>query len=411
MRHFIPALLGLALLAPMAAAREAGARVERRAETVLRAMEKFYRSTRTLTAHVSCATTIVTAGDKQDLFCAYDARLARPNKLAIIPGKCSPGTMAPTVISDGKTGVSAYMDFNKRHTLRPAAESLDDVFKSEDIALVNRTLAGMFLLNQLMQSSPYETLLRHVLEVKYVGEELLDGRKTDHLSFIEKDVTWELWVDQGAAPLPRKAVPDVSKLMDPASGMKTTVLVEFSGWTTDAPIADELFHFAIPQDSLLIDSFYETDDDWRNRLLGKAPPATKLKLSDGSEHDLAADKGSIVMLDFWSIWCAPCCRQLPALTELAAEYKDRHVVLYTVHENNDLEAMRAFLKKQNLAPPVALDDKRELATKYRVIGIPQTVLIGKDGSVQAIHVGGNPQFKAELKAQLDALLAGRKLAK
>jgi peroxiredoxin len=409
MKTLCAALL-VAGIALHAGAREATVRVERKAEEVLRGMEKYYRALQTLSVKVSCATTIHNAGTKQEMFCSYDTSIARPSKIAIIPAKCSEGTMPTTLVSDG-TRVIVYMDYLKRYAQRPKPDSLDDIFWSEDIGLVNRTLASMFTLNCLMQGKPYDAILRQAVEVKYVGEELLDGVKADHIRVIERDVTWELWVDNGKTPLVRKVVPDVSKLMAAAGGMKCDVLVKFTDWQVDQPIADAAFQFAVPKTALLIDSFYEEDDAWRNRLLGKPAPATSLKLSDGTDHDLTTDKGSIVILDFWSIWCVPCCKQLPALTELAAAYKDRKVVLYTVHEDNDVDQMRNYVKKQGLVMNVAVDVNRHLATKFRVIGIPQTVVIDKDGTVQAIHVGGNDNIKADLQKQIDTLLAGRKLVK
>jgi hypothetical protein len=46
---------------------------------------------------------------------------------------------------------------------------------------------------------------------------------------------------------------------------------------------------------------------------------------------------------------------------------------------------------------------------YGVKGIPQTVLIGKDGTVQAVHVGVAPDLKKRLRRELDALVAGKGL--
>ena len=100
----------LATIAMHASAREATVRVERKAEQVLRGMEKYYRALQTLSVKVSCATTIHSAGTRQDMFCSYDTSIARPNKIAIIPGKCSEGTMPTTLVSDG-TRVIAYMDY------------------------------------------------------------------------------------------------------------------------------------------------------------------------------------------------------------------------------------------------------------------------------------------------------------
>ncbi len=43
-------------------------------------------------------------------------------------------------------------------------------------------------------------------------------------------------------------------------------------------------------------------------------------------------------------------------------------------------------------------------------GIPLTVIVGKDGTVQAMHEGFDPDMKAGIKKDLDALLAGKTLA-
>ena len=48
-------------------------------------------------------------------------------------------------------------------------------------------------------------------------------------------------------------------------------------------------------------------------------------------------------------------------------------------------------------------------SQHRVIGIPQTVIVGKDGSVQAVHVGVLPNLKEQLIKELDALVAGKRL--
>ena len=42
-------------------------------------------------------------------------------------------------------------------------------------------------------------------------------------------------------------------------------------------------------------------------------------------------------------------------------------------------------------------------------GIPQTVLIGPDGKIQAVHVGVTPDTRKKLTEELDALTKGKSL--
>ena len=58
-----------------------------------------------------------------------------------------------------------------------------------------------------------------------------------------------------------------------------------------------------------------------------------------------------------------------------------------------------------------MDANNEISELYKVDGIPQTVLIGKDGKVQVVHVGYNSQLGKMLTKEIEALLAGKDLAK
>ena len=74
------------------------------------------------------------------------------------------------------------------------------------------------------------------------------------------------------------------------------------------------------------------------------------------------------------------------------------------------DAIKQFLNESKLSPPVALDQKGEIGSSYGVRGIPQTLLIGKDGKVQVVHVGFGPDTATELGNGVEALLAGKDLA-
>jgi hypothetical protein len=57
-----------------------------------------------------------------------------------------------------------------------------------------------------------------------------------------------------------------------------------------------------------------------------------------------------------------------------------------------------------------LDQNLEIWRAYGVEPIPQTVLIGKDGKVQVVHLGYSPALPEEISKQVEALLAGKDLA-
>ena len=56
-----------------------------------------------------------------------------------------------------------------------------------------------------------------------------------------------------------------------------------------------------------------------------APEASALVLrgSDGTVHDLAELRGTIVLVNLWASWCPPCRKESPGLVSVYEEYRDR----------------------------------------------------------------------------------------
>src|ERR1044072_2168458 len=58
----------------------------------------------------------------------------------------------------------------------------------------------------LLKSQPYDVLVAGVLEAKHVGRGVVDGIECEHLAFRNFDTDWQLWVEVGERPIPRKLV-------------------------------------------------------------------------------------------------------------------------------------------------------------------------------------------------------------
>jgi hypothetical protein len=76
-----------------------------------------------------------------------------------------------------------------------------------------------------------------------VGVSTVDGTACDHYAFRQKDVDWELWIEQGAHPLPRKLViTTTSEKSRPQHGMNLT-------WDLSPQLSDDLFTFTPPAEA------------------------------------------------------------------------------------------------------------------------------------------------------------------
>jgi peroxiredoxin len=146
-------------------------------------------------------------------------------------------------------------------------------------------------------------------------------------------------------------------------------------------------------------------------LLGKPAPDFELELLAGGKLKLSDLKDKkIVVIDFWATWCPPCRKALPILIEVTDGLKDKDVTFCAVDLREDAEKVKKFLEAQKLSCTVAFDKDGAVAKSYGVTGIPQSVIIGKDGTVQAVHVGFAADLKDRLTKELGTLIDGKKLA-
>lgn len=140
-----------------------------------------------------------------------------------------------------------------------------------------------------------------------------------------------------------------------------------------------------------------TEEAPASPLIGKPGPPIELTMLDESKFSLEGAKGKVVVLDFWATWCGPCIRAIPDVLRVVDAFPKGQVVLCAVNQGETPPLIKSFLEKrdwQNL--PVALDFDMSVGKSYEVSGIPQTVVIGKDGNVSWIHTGYTEEFRQKL---------------
>ena len=91
-------------------------------------------------------------------------------------------------------------------------------------------------------------------------------------------------------------------------------------------------------------------------------------------------------------------------------YQDKGVMLVAVDLKEDPEKVKQFLNDQGLDLIVAMDKTGKVGRLYKASSIPTTVIVDKDGTIQAVHIGYMPGAEMTMKKELDQLLAGKKLA-
>ena len=109
----------------------------------------------------------------------------------------------------------------------------------------------------LLLSNSYEVLVAGVKEAKHIGRGIIDGVECEHLAFRNFDTDWQLWVEVGERPIPRKMV-ITSKTVN--SAPQYTLRVK--GWKTGVEPAPDAFAFVPPANATKLspDALIELDE-------------------------------------------------------------------------------------------------------------------------------------------------------
>ena len=101
----------------------------------------------------------------------------------------------------------------------------------------------------------------------------------------------------------------------------------------------------------------------------------------GAPLDLSHWKGKVVLLNLWATWCAPCRKEMPELAQLQKLLGSADFEVVAISEDlKGVEASAVFLKDsgaENLA--LYVDPKMAALNALQSIGLPTTLLIGRDG--------------------------------
>lgn len=117
--------------------------------------------------------------------------------------------------------------------------------------------------------------------------------------------------------------------------------------------------------------------------IGAKAPNFSLKTLDGKQVELSDYKGKKVMLNFWATWCPPCKKEMPDMEKYAQQAGDDVVVLaVNIDPENDVQA---FVEDNGITFTIPLDSqsaKNPVNERYRILSIPTTYFIDKEGIIR-----------------------------
>ncbi len=215
----------------------AGARAQDEdAVKILKAMSDYVTSQKTISLKFDSAIEVITPELQKIQFNSSGALLlSRPNKLR---ASRVGGYADVEFVFDGKTFTVDDKD-HKAYAQATSSSSIDQlVDKLRTEYAVEAPGAD------LLVSDVYKQMMADVLDAKHIGRAVIDGVECDHLAFRDHDTDWQIWIEVGSKPIPRKYV-ITSKIV--AGAPQYTLLVH--DWKTDVSPGADAFDFKAPAGS------------------------------------------------------------------------------------------------------------------------------------------------------------------
>jgi hypothetical protein len=230
------------------------------AKAILKAMSDWLGSQKTIELTFDSDIEVITPQlEKIQFASSGEALLSRPDKMR---AHRVGGYADVAMVFDGKVvsilgkNINGYAQFE-------APGSLDQLFEALRVGH-GVALPGA----DLLLSNPYAVLIADVLEAKHIGRGVVEGVECEHLAFRNGETDWQLWVEAGDAPFPRKLV-ITSKTMNCAPQYTMRV----KSWKVGVQPAADAFTFAAPAGAqkLSADALIDLDELPQGAPIGGKP--------------------------------------------------------------------------------------------------------------------------------------------
>lgn len=246
-----------------------------------------------------------------------------------------------------------------------------------------------------------------------------------HLHGVQTDeVTWDLWIsDDPDDPQPLRLLIDLTPMLVASdqvhvpSGFSYQIRYDFLTWRVSGKLKDNLFTFKPTGDA----TEYESLQDYFQKiagangvhpLLGQPAPSFQTQTVDGRQLSSEALKGRVVVVDFWTTTCKACLAGMPTIKKVADRFANNGVVLLEINTGQSEREIKSFMEDSGIKMNFLMDETGKIADGFVADAIPQTVVIGKDGLVESVHLGfaGDEALEERLTDELRVLTQGGRIA-
>ena len=235
----VAAIIALAAASPAPAKDAAKPAIDQDAIAALHKMGAFLRSQQVFGVQAKMTTDdLIGSGQKVQFGAAVDLKVRRPDRMRMdIAGD----RRNERIFYDGKT----FTVFSERIGYYAAFPAPGTLTELKDV--LEKKYAFDLPLADLFYWGTEQDESTAILGASRVGTATVNGVTCDHLAFRQKDVDWEIWIEQGGRPLPHKVV--ITTTTEKTKPQHSMVL----NWDLAPKLDDQTFTFTPPPSAHQID--------------------------------------------------------------------------------------------------------------------------------------------------------------
>ena len=111
--------------------------------------------------------------------------------------------------------------------------------------------------------------------------------------------------------------------------------------------------------------------------------------AENKQLDLNDYHGNLILLNFWATWCVPCKEEMPSLDLLQEQESLNNLKIFPINVGQDnYDKASSFFKDLNIQNlNLYFDSPVTLAKKFKLRGIPTSILFNKEGLEFARIIG------------------------
>jgi thiol-disulfide isomerase/thioredoxin len=133
-----------------------------------------------------------------------------------------------------------------------------------------------------------------------------------------------------------------------------------------------------------------------------------IKNLDGTTFKLQDKKGKVVLINLWATWCGPCVAEMPHIVEMQDKFKDKGFEVIGLDSDGEpKDDIEAFAAKQKLNYQLGWADEAlvgEFIKVSRLQGIPQSLLINREGQLTGVFTGGGAKTVDKMKETVEKIV-------